>query len=196
MNHKENNLDSLTAEQVGKLFPIRIEPYDPEWKTLFGQEKELITEVLGTDLAVDIEHIGSTSVEGLDAKPTIDILVEVPNLSIELKHIIARKLETAGYGNMSNSERENRMTFGKGYERNCPHTYHIHIMEKGNTPQDEIYFRDSLRENPCIRDEYKRLKYRLAEKYRFNREEYTQAKTEFIVRTTEQQKQKKYDCKG
>jgi len=64
-------------------------------------------------------------------------------------------------------------------------TYHVHIREIGNEPQDEICFRDCLRQNPDTRDEYAQLKYTLAEKYRFNREDYTQEKTEFILKITE-----------
>ena len=187
------NFDNLTAEEVGKLFPIRIVPYNPNWKMLFEQEKTLILEVFEKEVIV--EHIGSTSVEGLAAKPTIDILVEVSNLKDEIKQVITEKLETIGYGNMYNAEKENKMTFGKGYDENyvCTTTYHLHIREKSKTPQDEIYFRDNLRQNLDVRDEYAKLKYALAEKYQFNREDYTQAKTEFIVKITGQQKQKEYD---
>ena len=70
----------------------------------------------------------------------------------------------------------------------CLRTYHVHIREKSNTPQEEIYFRDFLRQNSDVRDEYAKLKYTLAERYQFNREDYTQAKTEFIMKITEQQK--------
>jgi len=54
------NFDSLTAEQIGRLFPIRIVPYNPDWNRLFEQEKELITEVFGENVVLSIEHIGST----------------------------------------------------------------------------------------------------------------------------------------
>ncbi len=149
-----------------------------------------MTEAFGENILLNIEHFGSTSVEGLAAKPTIDILIEVLNLSDEIKQIITEKLETMGYGNMQNAEKENKMTFGKGYDKHCVGalTYHIHIREKGNIRQDEIYFRDCLRQNTDVRDEYAKLKYVLAEKYRYNREDYTQAKTEFIKKITEQQK--------
>jgi len=101
-------------------------------------------------------------------------------------------LETVGYGNMHNAEQENKMTFGKGYGKDYvgTQTYHVHIREKGDMPQEEIYFRDFLRQNADVRDEYAKLKYTLAERYRFNREDYTQAKTEFIVKITAQQKKK------
>ncbi|MCL1822110.1 MAG: GrpB family protein [Prolixibacteraceae bacterium] len=189
------NFDNLTAEQVGKLFPIRIVPYNPDWKIFFEQEKVVITTMLGENLALTVEHIGSTSVVGLAAKPTIDILVEVSNLSDEIKLDITKKLERIGYGNMYNADTGNKMTFGKGYDENynCAITYHIHIREKSSTPQDEIYFRDYLRQNSDARNEYEKFKYALAEKYQFNREDYTQAKTEFIVKITEQQKKKEND---
>jgi Uncharacterized conserved protein len=204
MKAEKINFDSLTAEQIGKLFPIRIVPYNPDWKILFEKEKALITEVLGEKMALGVEHIGSTSIVGLAAKPTIDMMVEVSKLSDELKLYITRKLETIGYGNMYNSEKDNKMTFGKGYNESCAcvnaeeltsgkvaaeqndksyvctQTYHVHIREKGDAPQDEIYFRDYLRRNADVCDEYARLKYALAEKHRFNREDYTQAKTGFI----------------
>lgn len=188
---EKGDFDSLTAEQVGKLFPIRVVPYNPDWVALFEQERILIAEALGEEVILTIEHFGSTSVVGLAAKPTIDILVEVPELSDELRRIIIQQLGAIGYGNMHNSEEEYKMTFGKGYDASCPctQTYHVHIREKGAMPQDEIYFRDYLRQNSDVRDEYAGLKYALAEKYQFNREDYTQAKTEFIRRMTEIQKE-------
>jgi len=192
---KKNNLDTLTAEQVGELFPIRIVSYNPDWEMLFEQEKALIIEVLGKDMVLNVEHIGSTSVVGIAAKSTIDILVEVTNLSDEIKQFVIQKLEMIGYINMYNAEKENKMTFGKGYDENYVyiHSYHIHIREKGNKPQDEIYFRNYLRQNSDARDEYSNLKKMLAEKHQFNREDYTQAKTEFIIKMTERQKRKTND---
>jgi len=192
LNTPKINFDNLTAEETGTLFPILIVPYNPDWATLFEQEKALITKVLGDDFMLNMEHIGSTSIAGLAAKPTIDILIEVSKLSDEIKQIITKKLETIGYRNMYNSETETKMTFGKGYDLNVVNTqtYHAHIREKGNVPQDEIYFRDYLRQNSDARDEYTKLKYALAEKYQFNREDYTQGKTEFIRKITEKQKER------
>ena len=190
MKTDKMNLDNLTAEQIGKLFPIRIVPYNPDWIALFEQEKELIINVLGENITLNIEHFGSTSVAGLAAKPTIDILIETPQLNNDTKQFITKKLATIGYENMYNAEQENKMTFGKGYDLNadCTQTYHAHIREKSNMPQDEIYFRDYLRQNSEARAEYAKLKYALAEKYSFNREDYTQAKTEFIKEITEKAK--------
>lgn len=186
-------IDDLPVEEIGKLFPIYIVPYNSDWKRVFEEEKDLITSILSNDIiVVAIEHVGSTSVEGLASKPTIDILVEVPDLNDNIKQTLIQRLAKIGYENMDNAENDSRMTFGKGYDENYFSTQssHLHIREKGNYPQDEIYFRDSLRENPNIRDEYARLKYSLAEKHKYNREEYTRAKTEFITRITALQKRK------
>jgi GrpB-like predicted nucleotidyltransferase (UPF0157 family) len=187
-----NNFDNLTVEQTGRLFPIRIVPHNPDWITLFEREKTLILNVLGEKLALSIEHIGSTAVAGLAAKPTIDILIEVSKLTDKKKQVITRKLAAIGYGNMENAEKEKKMTFGKGYDLNIANsqTYHAHIREKGNMLQDEIYFRDYLRQNSDARDQYAKLKYRLAEKHQYNREKYTQAKTEFINTIVENEKKR------
>ena len=184
------NLYNLTEEQIGKLFPIRIMPYNSDWKMIFEQEKSLLISVLSENLTINVEHIGSTAVDGLAAKPTIDILIEVSTLNNDIKQVIIQKLEIIGYQNMYNAEKDNKMTLGKGYNENYlyTHTYHVHIREKGDTKQDEIYFRDYLCQNSDARNEYEKLKYELAQKYKFNREDYTKAKTEFIIRITEQQK--------
>ena len=183
------DFDNLTAEQVGKLFPIRIVPYNPDWIKLFEQEKELIIRTLG-EYVLNIEHFGSTSVEGLAAKPTIDIMVEMSNLSVEVKQHITQALEAIGYGNMHNAEMDYKMTFGKGYDESYTHTqtYHIHIRNKGNALQEEIYFRDYLRQHSDAQDKYAELKYSLADRFQFNREDYTNAKTDFIMKITAQQK--------
>ena len=184
---EKTNFDELSEKEVGKLFPIWIESYDPNWEMLYEQEKALITKTLREEDLLNIEHFGSTSVLGLASKPTIDILVEVSKLNDAPKQSITQKLEAIGYRNMHNAEKENKMTFGKGYDENYARTqtYHLHIREKGNSPQDEILFRDYLRKNSDIRDQYAALKYTLAEKHQFNREDYTRGKTDFIKRITE-----------
>ena len=70
-------LQDLTKEEVGLLFPIEISPYSKNWPELFEKEKKLITDTLEPGMFSRIEHFGSTSVPGLSAKDTIDILMEV-----------------------------------------------------------------------------------------------------------------------
>ena len=76
---KKESLESLTAEDWGNLFPIKISPYNPKWPILFKEEQELIRNALFYLTNLQVAHFGSTAVPGLQAKDTIDILVEIPN---------------------------------------------------------------------------------------------------------------------
>ena len=189
----EKRIDNLTVEQIGKIFPIEVVLYREEWKTLFKREKELIVNTMGNLLEMNIEHIGSTSVQGLSAKPIIDMLIEIPLLTNETKNTILAKLREIDYENMSNAEQEKRMTFGKGYDLHNPdkQKFHLHIREKNADLQDEIYFRDYLRQNSDAQKKYEVLKMNLAEKHKNNREEYTDAKTYFITTVTQTAKNKR-----
>jgi GrpB-like predicted nucleotidyltransferase (UPF0157 family) len=189
------NFDKLSPEETGKLFPIEVVPYCEEWITLFENEKQLLINTLKDIEVLSIEHIGSTSISGLSAKPIIDILIEVKTLDNKHKIFIINIMKTIGYGNMSNSEKEKSMEFGKGYTPTgfSGQTYHAHLREKTVDMQNEIYFRNYLRQNEKARDEYAALKHSLAEKYKYNREAYTQAKTGFIRQILNLAKQiKKY----
>jgi GrpB-like predicted nucleotidyltransferase (UPF0157 family) len=187
---KKTDLDSMPEEEIGRLFPIIVVPYNDEWELLFEKEKELIVNLLHKEFTLTVEHFGSTSVKELSAKPTIDILIEIPQLTGNIKELIINKMRSIGYENMRNAEKEKQMTFGKGYGLNgiCGQTYHAHIREKSNDFQDEIYFRDYLRRHAGVRKDYEKLKIALAEKYKYNRESYTNAKTDFITAVTEQAK--------
>ena len=95
MNNKI--LENLTPEELGKLFPIQIVPYDKNWVDIFNSESVLLKNSLGDKIAVKVEHFGSTAVEGLFAKPTIDILVEIPQLTDNLKETIIKKMTDIDY---------------------------------------------------------------------------------------------------
>lgn len=90
------SLSELTTEELGRLFPIEIVPYKDEWNLFFQKEKELINSVLDNKLALKIEHFGSTAVQGLSAKPIIDILVEIPPLNDDMKASIISKMDEIG----------------------------------------------------------------------------------------------------
>jgi len=189
----EQKIDDLTVEQIGQIFPIEIVSYNKEWETLFITEKELIINALNNLFQVNIEHIGSTSVQGLSAKPIIDILIEFPILTCETKITILSKMSEIGYENMSNAEQEKRMTLGKGYDLQDTEKqkFHAHIREKSTDFQDEIYFRNHLRENSDAKKKYEALKNDLGNKHKNNREDYTNAKTNFITAVTETAKNQK-----
>ncbi|OFY62163.1 MAG: hypothetical protein A2V64_00845 [Bacteroidetes bacterium RBG_13_43_22] len=174
-------LNELTAEELGKLFPINIVGYKPEWKDLYHLEEQKIREAIGKNI-FKIQHIGSTAVPGLSAKPTIDILVEIYEETNN--ELLISNLKETGYQYTQKPENPPpHMMFMKGYtpEGLTGQTYHIHVRYPCDW--DEPVFRDYLIKNPEKAREYENLKKKLAEKYRNDREEYTNKKTNFIKET-------------
>jgi GrpB-like predicted nucleotidyltransferase (UPF0157 family) len=154
--------------------PLVIENYDPHWVQTFTEEETLIVNALkGLDAAV--EHVGSTSVPGLAAKPVIDIMVVVPDIPAAEKAIA--RLTALGYDYRGETGIPGRFYFGKGH----PHRYHLHMYPRAH-PEIErlLLFRDYLRRNPVAAHEYAELKRALAGKLRDDRVAYTQAKSGFI----------------
>jgi GrpB-like predicted nucleotidyltransferase (UPF0157 family) len=153
---------------------IEIVAYDPRWPVLFEAEHAQIVAALG-DMIDHLEHIGSTSVPGLAAKPIIDLLATVSHL--DTPEVYAERLAGLGYAFFSVLGTADRYTFGKG----IPHTHHLHIVAHGGEEHERlIAFRDYLRAHPETTQRYEALKRSLAERYRNNRQAYSQAKTEFI----------------
>ena len=188
MEKAGKSLENLTTEELGKLFPIKIVQYDKKWKDVFKTEAELIRKTLGQDIALRIEHFGSTAIEGLSAKPTIDILVEIPPLTDELKTEVVEKMKDIGYHFIwRTDEKIPYMHFVKGYTIKGfkGNIFHIHMGDKTHSLWDRICFRDYLRQNKKVAKEYESLKISLAEKFKFDREAYTNAKSEFVKRITE-----------
>lgn len=184
METSDKNLDHMTPEELGRLFPVFISDPDPSWPELFRLEKTEIEKVPGIQKIIRIEHIGSTAVPGLKAKPTIDILLEIPE-SADTDELTAG-LMRMGYHFISRPENPApHMMFVKGYTLKGfrGQAFHVHVRYTGDW--DEICFRDYLRLNPVTAGEYGELKVRLAERYRNDREKYTDAKSEFIKKVTE-----------
>jgi GrpB-like predicted nucleotidyltransferase (UPF0157 family) len=189
----KKNLHELSTEELGKLFPIKIEPSNPGWAGLFDQEKQNLEKLLGTHVALRIEHFGSTAIPNISAKPTLDILVEIPkNMDINDEIINTMKLHTYDYILRKDCPPP-YMMFLKGY---TPHgfegqCYHIHMGPAIHTGLwDRLYFRDYLRDNEKAAKEYELLKIELAGKYTYDREKYTEGKADFIEKVTTIAKQK------
>jgi GrpB-like predicted nucleotidyltransferase (UPF0157 family) len=176
-------LDKLSIEELGKLFPIKISGYDPAWKNLFISEKQIIQKAIGTKNIIRIEHIGSTAVPGLCAKPTIDILIEIKNKTDSAS--IINNLKQIEYHYISKPENPPpHMMFVKGYSKEgyIGQTFHIHVRYGGDW--NELIFRDYLIQNPKTAQEYGELKLRLSTDYINDREKYTNSKTAFITQIT------------
>jgi GrpB-like predicted nucleotidyltransferase (UPF0157 family) len=158
-------------------YPVFIKDYDPRWPQMFEEEKvRILKAVRGLD--VTVEHVGSTSVLGLAAKPIIDIMALVPEPATGEKSVAP--LTAIGYEYRGELGIPGRFYFNKG----VPSTHHLHMYPFGH-PEIErhLLFRDYLRAQPDAAREYAELKRALAEKYRDDREAYTEAKTEFIHAT-------------
>lgn len=173
---------SITAstDTVGKMsLPVRIVDYDSSWPKLFEKEKRLILSVIG-HVVVSVEHIGSTSVLGLGAKPIIDMLVAVHHLGDA--EMCIEPLRTIGYKYEPEHEAQipERRFFNKGQPPAEQH-YHLHMVElTSDFWKRHLLFRDYLRTHPEAAQQYQRLKRQLAAEYTTNREGYTEAKASFI----------------
>jgi GrpB-like predicted nucleotidyltransferase (UPF0157 family) len=153
--------------------------YDLEWPRLFEEEKLRLRAALGL-AAGSIEHMGSTSVPGLGAKPIIDIMVGVKDRAEA--DLFQRKLEPTGYDDVTPQPGETEWFYclGRGTRELY---YHVHLVVEGSRHwRRQLAFRDHLRENPGVAAEYNELKRRLADDYGEDRKGYTEAKTEFITR--------------
>jgi len=189
---RTKNIDSLNTKELGKLFPVIIAEPNPEWKKLFDLEKNELNRILGQN-AIRIEHFGSTAVPNLEAKPTIDILVEIPG-NKKIKDEIIQKMKSEGYHYILRKDcPPPYIMFVKGYtdEGIKGQSYHIHMAEKGhNGLWDRLYFRDYLINNKETAMEYESIKRKLAERFKYDREAYTEGKSGFIMKITEKAKKK------
>lgn len=148
--------------------------YNPAWPQIFEQERERLEAVFGDD-AVDIKHVGSTSVPGLRAKPIIDILVAVE--AFDTLDSYCQRLEPLGYRHHAHEDQDERLFFWKG----VPRTHHLHIVEYATWEhQRHIIFRDHLRRHPDIARRYAQVKEELARAFSHDRPAYTRGKTAFI----------------
>jgi len=158
---------------------VEIVEYDPKWATLYIKEKRRIQAAVG-HIVVAVEHVGSTAVPGLGAKPTIDIMVAVRRLSDADKCI--EPLGSIGYEYQPQHEdtMPERRFFRRGEPPREQH-YHLHMVEKRSEFwKQHLLFRDYLRTHPEKAGQYCELKKKLASKYGSDREGYTEAKTQFI----------------
>lgn len=156
---------------------IELHPYDPGWPAAFDRERLVITPLLGPS-ALAIEHIGSTSVPGLVAKPVIDIAVLVDNL--EAARLAIPGLEAAGYSFWADNPDTSKLFLVKGLPPAPSRTHHLHIYENETELGRHLVFRDHLRAHADVRDAYLDLKRQLATRFSNDREAYTSHKSGFI----------------
>lgn len=154
---------------------IEVVPYNPRWKEEYALEAEKIKSIIEDEI-ISIHHIGSTSIEGIDAKPTIDILVEVKNINNIDEY--NNKMQELRYISMGEFGIEGRRFFIKGL---CNRTHHVHIFEKGSSEiRRHLDFRDYMINNPDEAKKYAELKKKLAKKHTYDSNQYANGKSDYI----------------
>jgi GrpB-like predicted nucleotidyltransferase (UPF0157 family) len=169
-----------------------IEPYNPNWKTEFEIIKQVIEEAFtGFSSEIDIQHVGSTSVPGLPAKPILDIDIIIQNK--ELLKDLSEKLEELGYiakgeqgipGRFAIRQIDDYSPFTRTKHKQPSH--HLYVCYSDSLSlKNHLLFRDALRKDAALVEKYAELKKSLTEDSKISREEYTVKKTDFIISVLE-----------
>lgn len=168
----EESLAAAIHEQV------ELHDHDPAWPARFAQERDRLCGLF-PGVFIEIQHIGSTAVRGLAAKPIIDLLAGVD--SMRTAESIAEAICRSGYTtsiefNASLTDRKWFMRWADGHR-----THHLHVVVHGSAAWHErIRFRDALCARPDLAARYVLLKAQLADAHAGDREAYTEAKAQFI----------------
>ena len=171
-------LSELTLAELWQLFPIELVPHNPAWARWYVEAAAELNALLG-DGIVRLCHIGSTAVPGLEAKPIVDLLLEVEPASDQTALLEA--LAGAGWLVMNRQAGSNwRIDLNRGYTPQglAERVFHLHVVPPGD--HAELYFRDWLLDHPETCAAYQALKRDLALRFRHDRDAYTQAKTALI----------------
>jgi len=184
----KSNVQETAEERRARIYPVIFSEYNPEWPKWFEEEKANLERLIGMKDIARISHIGSTSVPGIIAKPTVDILLEINN-DADIDKLIA-SLSLPEYiclneATLTLPKPPPHLMFIKGYlpDGFAERVYHIHVRYVGDW--DELYFRDYLIAHHETALEYAALKTRLQKDFKHDRDGYTNAKGEFIRKVTE-----------
>jgi GrpB-like predicted nucleotidyltransferase (UPF0157 family) len=167
--------EAIVAGKLATLNEVRICSYDTQWPHLFARIADELRAQLGA-LALAIEHVGSTAVPGLSAKPIIDI--EVVIASAYQFPAVKDRLERFGYIHRGPCGVPDREVLRCVIDLPA---HHLYVCETESRPlREHLRFRNALRQNPELAAQYATLKQALADQYRHDRDAYTEAKTGFI----------------
>lgn len=159
---------------------IELAPYDPQWPEQYQRFALWMKSYFGPNVIRRTEHFGSTAIEGMWAKPIIDILVEVPSFADARKCMLSRLSECWEYcwynEHMMLIKRDSFM--GK-------RTHHLHLAPAGHPLWERLSFRDYLRAHPSDAAAYGALKQQIVSKYHSDRERYTWSKSSFVREITQ-----------
>jgi GrpB-like predicted nucleotidyltransferase (UPF0157 family) len=169
-------VDPISPEQRAE--PVVVVPYDPAWPAAFALLCDRLAPVLG-ELAAGIEHVGSTAVPGLDAKPIVDVDVVLRH-EADLPEAIAR-LARLGYTHLGDLGIVGREAFRAPAQPPQP-AHHLYVCAAGAAAlQAHLTLRDALRADRELAAAYGELKRELAQRYRNDRDSYAEGKSAFIA---------------
>lgn len=173
-------LSELSLEELWQIFPISLVESNPEWNKWYAEMEMELLKIIPSTYVYSINHIGSTAIKNIQAKNIIDILIELENKTNMGE--VSSILNKHGFEVMSTTS--DRISLNKGYTPDgfSEKVYHVHLRCIGDN--DEIYFKDYLNLHPTVAREYEDLKVSLSKKYEFNRDKYTEEKTNFINKYT------------
>lgn len=176
----KKKLSEMTLGELWELFPIVLKEHNPEYKNWYEIEKKIIIDNIKPQDVFRINHIGSSAVEGLIAKPIVDILLEIDGCCNVTQLI--KSLESLGWTLMLQECDPVKLAFNKGYTTAgfAEKVYHLHVRYLGNW--DELYFRDLLALRPDVATEYGKLKLNICKQFEFDRDGYTAEKFDFVLR--------------
>ena len=155
---------------------VKLVAHNPKWAEYFSQEKELLSEIL-REKVLDIRHIGSTSIPGMQAKPILDLLAAVRTLADVQSFVL--DLNKIGYEDKGDGGVSGRRFFVKGSE--ARRTHHLNFCEMNSFFwRSHLAFCDYLERHPDVARQYSELKRGLADKFPNDRGAYTAGKQEFV----------------
>ena len=158
--------------------PVVLAEYDPAWPDRFLEQSRRLAVILQSWLAAPVEHVGSTAVPGLRAKPVVDILAPVASLA-QAQSALAPLTADGWLFWPDDPNRDHRLWFLRPSPE--ARTHHLHVIEHHHpAAHAERAFRDALRRDPALREAYAALKDRLAARHRTDRNAYTEAKGDFV----------------
>jgi GrpB-like predicted nucleotidyltransferase (UPF0157 family) len=165
------------ARAGGHNAPVEIVEYDPAWPAAYAAERERLAPLLPA--GVELHHFGSTAVPGLAAKPVIDMIALVDDLDAPIAALVQRG--GYQYPRAFNATLAHRRFLC--YPTATHRTHHLHLVDEPRELERRLRFRDRLRGDLVLASEYAALKRALAERYREDREAYTEAKGDFVRST-------------
>jgi GrpB-like predicted nucleotidyltransferase (UPF0157 family) len=153
---------------------VSLREYTPLWEELYQEEEKRIRAIIG-HLIIDIQHIGSTAIPNIKAKPILDMMVGMARLEDALS--CQAPLEAIGYDYIAHADLPNDHVFGKGVVR----THFLHVVEYESAEWvNPLRFRDRLRKDAELARKYEKLKQELKERFGNNPVQYTSEKLRFI----------------